>query len=53
MNGNLLSLITFLPMVAAVILALFLRGDDAASRSAAKCYLILLGPLVPAPSTTS
>ena len=36
MNGNLLSLITFLPMVAAVILALFLRGDDAASRSAAK-----------------
>ena len=36
MNGNLLSLITFLPMVAAVILALFLRGDDPASRSAAK-----------------
>ena len=36
MNGNLLSLITFLPMVAAVILALFLRGDDPASRQAAK-----------------
>ena len=36
MNGNLLSLITFLPMVAAVILALFLRGDDQAARQAAK-----------------
>jgi len=36
MNGNLLSLITFLPMVAAVILALFLRGDDRAARQAVK-----------------
>jgi len=36
MENNLLSMITFLPLVAAVILALFLRGDDAAARNAAK-----------------
>ncbi len=33
---NLLSIITFLPLVAAVILALFLRGDDAAAQRNAK-----------------
>ena len=33
---NLLSLITFLPLVAAVILALFLRGQDSAAQNAAK-----------------
>jgi NADH-quinone oxidoreductase subunit M len=34
--GNLLSLITFTPLVAAVILALFLRGGDAAAARNAK-----------------
>lgn len=33
---NLLSIVTFLPLVAAVILALFLRGDDAAAQRNAK-----------------
>ncbi|WP_050528663.1 NADH-quinone oxidoreductase subunit M [Pseudorhodobacter aquimaris] len=33
---NLLSIITFIPAVAAAILALFLRGDDAAARKNAK-----------------
>ena len=38
---NLLSIITFLPIVAAAILALFLRGDDEAARKNAK-YLALI-----------
>ena len=33
---NLLSIVTFTPMVAAAILALFLRGDDAAAQRNAK-----------------
>jgi len=33
---NLLSLITFLPLIAAVVLALFMRGDDADAQRAAK-----------------
>jgi NADH-quinone oxidoreductase subunit M len=33
---NLVSIVTFIPLVAAVILALFLRGDDAAARRNAK-----------------
>jgi len=33
---NLLTIVTFLPLVAAVILALFLRGDDEAARRNAK-----------------
>jgi NADH-quinone oxidoreductase subunit M len=36
MDNQLLSIITFLPLVAAVILALFMRGDDAAARQGAK-----------------
>ncbi len=36
MENQLLSIITFLPLVAAVILALFMRGDDAAARAGAK-----------------
>jgi NADH-quinone oxidoreductase subunit M len=36
MENQLLSIITFLPLVAAVILALFMRGDDAAARTGAK-----------------
>ena len=36
MENQLLSIITFLPLVAAVILALFMRGDDAAARNGAK-----------------
>ena len=36
MENQLLSIITFLPLVAAVILALFMRGDDAAARKGAK-----------------
>lgn len=34
--GNLLSLTTFIPMIGAVILALFLRGEDKAAQSNAK-----------------
>src|SRR6056300_309233 len=33
---NLLSIVTFLPMVAALILALFLRGEDEAAQLGAK-----------------
>ena len=37
---NLLSIITFLPLVAAAILALFLKGDDPAALSrAASCFI--------------
>ncbi|MCB5409823.1 NADH-quinone oxidoreductase subunit M [Pseudogemmobacter faecipullorum] len=36
MAQQLLNIILFLPLVAAVIMALFLRGDDAAARSSAK-----------------
>ncbi len=39
--NNLLSIITFLPAIAALILALFLRGDDAAAQRNAK-YLALI-----------
>ncbi|MBM3612641.1 MAG: NADH-quinone oxidoreductase subunit M, partial [Alphaproteobacteria bacterium] len=38
---NLLSIITFLPTVAAIILALFLRGDDAAARRNARWLALL------------
>jgi NADH-quinone oxidoreductase subunit M len=36
MENQLLSIITFLPLVAAIILALFMRGDDAAARQGAR-----------------
>ncbi|MDP3959889.1 MAG: NADH-quinone oxidoreductase subunit M [Pseudorhodobacter sp.] len=39
--ANLLSIITFIPSVAAVILALFLRGDDAAAALNAKWLALL------------
>ncbi|MGB7271602.1 MAG: NADH-quinone oxidoreductase subunit M [Albidovulum sp.] len=39
---NLLSIITFLPLVAAAVLALFLKGDDPAARANAK-WLALMG----------
>ncbi len=38
---NLLSIITFMPLVAAVILAFFLRGDDAAARRNAKWLALI------------
>ncbi|SPH17344.1 NADH-quinone oxidoreductase subunit M [Defluviimonas aquaemixtae] len=38
---NLLSIITFLPLVAAAILALFLSGDDAAARQNAKWLALI------------
>ncbi len=38
---NLLSIITFIPLVAAVILGLFLRGDDPAARRNAKWLALL------------
>jgi NADH-quinone oxidoreductase subunit M len=38
---NLLSIITFLPLVAALILALFLRGDDAAAQRNAKWLALI------------
>ncbi len=43
--NNLLSLITFTPAVAAIILALFLRGNDAAAQRNAK-YLALLATTI-------
>jgi NADH-quinone oxidoreductase subunit M len=39
--NNLLSLITFLPAVAAVVLALFLRGNDAAAQRNAKWLALI------------
>jgi len=41
MMANLLSIITFIPSVAAVILALFLRGDDEAAAHNAKWLALL------------
>ena len=41
MMDNLLSFITFLPLVEALILALFLRGDDAAAQTNAKWVALL------------
>ena len=41
MMDNLISFITFLPLVAALILALFLRGDDAAAQTNAKWVALL------------
>ncbi|WBU63176.1 NADH-quinone oxidoreductase subunit M [Paracoccus aerodenitrificans] len=38
---NILSIITFLPLVAALILAVFLRGDDEASRRNAKWLALI------------
>ena len=38
---NLLSIVTFLPLVAAVILALFLRGEDAAAQRSAKWLALI------------
>lgn len=38
---NLLSIITFIPAVAALILALFLRGDDEAARRNAKWLALI------------
>ncbi|WP_395539758.1 NADH-quinone oxidoreductase subunit M [Neotabrizicola sp. sgz301269] len=45
MAQQLLSIITFLPLVAAAILALFLRGDDAAARQNAK-WLAMFATIV-------
>ena len=45
MLDNILSLITFLPTIAAVVLALFLKGDDAAARNNAR-WVALLATLV-------
>ncbi|MCG6901520.1 MAG: NADH-quinone oxidoreductase subunit M [Rhodobacter sp.] len=42
---NILSIVTFLPLIAAAILALFLRGDDAAAQKNAK-YLALIATSV-------
>ncbi len=39
--GNLLSIVTFLPALAALILALFLRGDDAAANRNAKWLALI------------
>ena len=38
---NLVSIITFIPLVAAVILAVFLRGDDAAAQANAKWLALI------------
>ncbi|MFN6978731.1 MAG: NADH-quinone oxidoreductase subunit M, partial [Gemmobacter sp.] len=39
--ANLLSIITFTPLVAALVMALFLRGDDPAARRNAKWLALL------------
>ena len=39
--SNLLSIVTFLPAIAALILALFLRGDDAAAQGNAKWLALI------------
>ena len=39
--GNLLSIVTFLPLVAALVLALFLRGNDAAAQRNAKWLALI------------
>jgi NADH-quinone oxidoreductase subunit M len=39
--GNLLSIVTFLPAIAALILAAFLRGDDAAARNNARWLALI------------
>ncbi|MCX8508428.1 MAG: NADH-quinone oxidoreductase subunit M, partial [Rhodobacteraceae bacterium] len=39
--GNLLSILTFLPLVAALVLALFLRGEDAAAQRNAKWLALI------------
>ncbi|MBZ0130939.1 MAG: NADH-quinone oxidoreductase subunit M [Rhodobacteraceae bacterium] len=38
---NLLSIVTFLPLIAAIILALFLRGEDAVAQRAAKWLALI------------
>ncbi|HIE55174.1 MAG TPA: NADH-quinone oxidoreductase subunit M, partial [Chromatiaceae bacterium] len=38
---NLLSIVTFIPLLAALILALFLRGDDAAAQKNAKWLALI------------
>ena len=38
---NLLSIVTFLPLLAAVILAVFLRGDDVAAQKNAKVLALV------------
>ncbi len=43
---NLLSIITFLPLVAALILAVFLRGDDRAAASNAKWAALIITSVV-------
>ncbi|WP_323783486.1 NADH-quinone oxidoreductase subunit M [Thalassovita sp.] len=45
MNDSLLSLVTFLPALAAAILAIFLRGEDAAAQRNAK-WLALIATVV-------
>ena len=42
---NVLSFITFLPLIAAIVLALFLRGDDEAAQRNAK-YVALVATSV-------
>jgi len=39
--GNLLSIVTFIPAIAAAILAIFLRGEDAAAQTNAKWVALL------------
>ena len=41
MTGNLLSIITFLPLIAAAILGFFLKGDDEAARRNAKWLALI------------
>jgi len=40
MGDHLLSMVTFIPAIAALILALFLRGEDEAARTAAKRFAL-------------
>ncbi|MEL6518818.1 MAG: hypothetical protein AAFQ39_13960, partial [Pseudomonadota bacterium] len=50
---NLLSIITFLPLVAAAILAFFLRGDDEAAQKNAKWLALIATSNTPIISVSS
>lgn len=41
MDSNLLSIVTFMPLIAAVILAVFLRGEDEAAQRNAKWVALI------------
>ena len=49
---NILSIVTFIPALAAAVMALFLRGEDAAAQQNAK-WIALLATTITTNSTTA